>query len=241
MEAQKTPIKIRSNENLDSLPSTIGAPAPSAIDLTLTFGANLNLSSSLPTFASMSNAQATVQPLQLEQKPKSQLITVPTNVLANYANSKLLEPVRTVDANKTGAQQSAPKPDEINNNNKNFKLTMNNNVKDLFSFDSASLDPFNDMELKTINEFEELKNILNNHQNNAATNAPDFTLDNVSEDLSAKNSGVIPQPVISKGESVPSVQQNGSITSTSTAFCKLDNFGLPNVSFIDLDMKRNKL
>ena len=60
---------------------------------------------------------------------------------------------------------------------------------------TSSLDPFNDCELKTINDLEELKSILHNHKIEQAE-----------------------QPKV-KGEEL------------------LDNFGLPKVSFVDLDFE----
>lgn len=69
---------------------------------------------------------------------------------------------------------------------------------DMFTL-TSSLDPFNDCELKTINDLEELKSILHNHKIEQAE-----------------------QPKV-KGEEL------------------LDNFGLPKVSFVDLDFNSNKL
>jgi len=63
-----------------------------------------------------------------------------------------------------------------------------------------SLDPFNDMELKTINDLEELKTILQNHQMDLAKNK-----------------------------------------TAANAVTDLDNFGLPKISFVDLDINSNKL
>jgi hypothetical protein len=146
--------------------------------------------------------------------------------------------------------------DEINNNNTNFKLAAPSSVRDLFGYDSASLDPFNDMELKTINEFEELKNILNNHQqsnsnnNSSSTNDSPLTLptiasSNDSNSHKINTSHAHTHPVCLLNSNVPSVGSSGHGGSTNgssnAAFYKLDSFGLPTVSFVDLDMSRNKL
>ena len=82
------------------------------------------------------------------------------------------------------------------------------NMNDLSLFTpSSSLDPFNDMELKTINELEELRHILQNHQ--------------------------IDQEKVQK-------QQEKDEKNKKIDLNLLNNFGLPKVSFIDLDINSSK-
>jgi len=68
------------------------------------------------------------------------------------------------------------------------------------------------MELKTINDLEELKTILHNHQIDMARTTA--TTENTSTTIKAN---------------------------ATSKFEDLDNFGLPKVSFIDLDINSNKL
>lgn len=122
----------------------------------LTHASIPSLSSSLPLNISLQNTQLAASSAASsaadESQSRTKLISVPTNILASYQNANgLLEPERV----------SKPRDNvnEINNNNRSSQTSKQNDL--LFGFD-GSLDPFNDLELKTINEFEELKNILNN-------------------------------------------------------------------------------
>ena len=101
-----------------------------------------------------------------------------------YSNSILLEPTQHKSASST----------HLNH--------VQDSSHDLFT-PSMSLDPFNDMELKTINDLEELRTILQNHQIDLAKTKTTATTANKTTDL--------------------------------------DNFGLPKVSFVDLDINSNKL
>ena len=204
-------IKKRSTDNLENL--------------------NLNLSSSLPSFhcyqnqaSGLLNSQqsntaissshlgsiglqpAPTPPLSPLPPTQTQLITVPVSIRANYMSMKLLEPIRP---SGNSIETSAVKK-EINNNSQDFKVNSSSCIRnsDLFSFDSASLDPFNDMELKTINEFEELKNILNTQQIQQAA--------------------------------VATAAAPSSINSSSSSNVLCDSFGLPNISFIDLDASSSR-
>lgn len=73
----------------------------------------------------------------------NQATSLPTSIfnLIKNQSQTILEPVRLKNTQ--------------DNNNNNTNKNTNSNLKDLL-FDS-SLDPFNDLELKTINDLEELK------------------------------------------------------------------------------------
>lgn len=96
---------------------------------------------------------------------------------------------------------------DSNNNN-------SNSIKDLF--DSNTLDPFDDLELKTINELEELKKILNsNETKNLQLKTDDYySIDNEKKLFKCQN-GISANP-------------------NHTSICAVDNFGLPKLSFNDL-------
>jgi hypothetical protein len=165
----------------------------------------------------------------------------PINLNSN--NSKLLEPVRQpLYQTTSSAKNKTNEPSDLNNdtNNNNTSRGVNNlknsnNFKDLFnSFESSSLDPFNDMELKTINELEELKTILQNHQTSQqdaqkqtsnTIKSMEFQAQQVTRDESLSNS-------ILNATNLKLIQTNNFL---------VDNFGLPKISFVDLDINSNKL
>lgn len=119
----------------------------------------------------------------------------------HYSASTLLEPIRnSVDLNVSKTIKSCSSRSE-----KIF--SQQDSSHELFN-PTSSLDPFNDMELKTINDLEELKTILQNHQ----PTQQQLTVNPNEIDSSA-------------GKSLP----------------QLENFGLPNVSFIDLDINSNQI
>lgn len=107
-----------------------------------------------------------------------------------FSNTNLLEPTRQQPQSSTQTFTSKP------------ILQSQDSSHDMFTL-ASSLDPFNDMELKTINDLEELRSILQNHQIEHTEH---------------------PKPkALQKDEGL------------------LDNFGLPKVSFVDLDFNSNKL
>lgn len=135
----------------------------------------------------------------------------------NNSNS-LLEPVRHLPIQN---ESNPPKNDDKNNNT---NIDNKNNFKDLFNYDSSSLDPFNDMELKTINELEELKTILQNQQ---------------SQQMSAQKETQIFEPLSTINATQQQQQQhlphsnlnsNINFKQTNSNFL-VDNFGLPIVDF----------
>ena len=177
----------------------------------------------------------------ISKSPVIQGVIHPINLNSN--NSKLLEPVRQPlyqttysAANKTNETSDLNNDTNNNNTSRDVKnLKNSNNFKDLFnSFESSSLDPFNDMELKTINELEELKTILQNHQNfqqdaqkqtSNLTKSMEFQAQQVPRDESLSNS-------ILNATNLKLIQTNNFL---------VDNFGLPKISFVDLDINSNKL
>ena len=158
-------------------------------------------------------------------------------------NTKLLEPVRKSNAtlnNTTSTSTTAnanTNNDSNNNSTKTNDVNNKNNFKDLFNFDSSSLDPFNDMELKTINDLEELKAILQNQQNEkdkelelAQQQTPThLNLNGINSnpqqqlyDVSLSNANI---------NNIKLIQSNNFL---------VDNFGLPKISFVDLDINSKK-
>ena len=196
---------------------------------------NLSLSSSLPTYSPLSTGD-TVNNSTTKPAHATKLITVPNNVLANYSKTKLLEPTRTNGFNSSSSNSgSNGRLDEINNNNQSFNVDKNNVVKDLFNLDNALLDPFNDMELKTINEFEELKNILSNQ----VAPVPSSSQQASSSTSSSKVNFFIDQHSNQTESTLHISPATTSKSNTSNASIALDNFGLPKISFIDLDLNKS--
>jgi hypothetical protein len=170
------------------------------------------------------------------------------NFKVNFS-STLLEPTKqtqlTTSVNSTNPSLNTTTPTSVNNG---LKL----NYKDIINFDttSSSLDPFNDAELKTINDLEELKNILENHKfESSAVNNDTSNLSNIrnSTGIDGANSSLIKNPIsISFSSSnqndasrpiIPHEESsNIKLTSTINSF-QLDSFGLPKISFVDLDNK----
>lgn len=163
----------------------------------------------------------------------------------NFSNNiKLLEPERV---------QKQPVKFELNNNTNN-KNNNNNNTndknvtKDLFSFDSLSLDPFNDMELKTINDIEELRTILNNHQ---FVSQPHQTEQVLPQQGSTPPLSQLPHQQLNESTIRNSQKQQSTATSnwssslnmfdnTNSPLCAVDNFGLPKLPMVDLDLLSKK-
>ena len=126
------------------------------------------------------------------------LIVIWSLYLAAYSCNTLLEPIR--NATNTSLDEST---------RSQASKQQDKSSEDMFKL-TGSLDPFNDMELKTLNDFEELKAILHNHIFN----------------LQPQSS----QPASSLKVDSPQLQTQPQRTG-------LDNFGLPKISFIDLDYK----
>lgn len=136
--------------------------------------------------------------------PVTQASVGPVILSPNY--SVLLEPIR----NDTTSQlliTSEQKTSQVNNH------------KDIFIDSAQSLDPFNDCELKTINDFEELKSILNNHQ--------------LEQQQQLQKQQMQFQQLQLQQQSA----QNFLPTSNSKS-CPVDSFGLP---IVDLDINSNKI
>ena len=113
----------------------------------------------------------------------------------------LLEPTRQLNGHQ--------KPNQHNSNT--------NLHRDLFVDSSQSLDPFNDCELKTINDLEELKTILQLHQQQQQQQQHQQQFSNIK---TATATTTTPVPVTSQS-------------------CAVDSFGLPIVA--DLDINSNKI
>ncbi|CAF1004733.1 unnamed protein product [Brachionus calyciflorus] len=135
-----------------------------------------------------------------------------------YSNV-LLEPVKQY--NSTQQTKSSLEPNQSNNDK-------NNNFKDLL-FDQT-LDPFNDLELKTINDLEELKKILNEHEKSKFVLSDDkvefFLSDN------EKNKKTSESSMLSFN--------SANVLNNNNLSCAVDSFGLPKISFINLNDVNNK-
>ena len=81
------------------------------------------------------------------------------------------------------------------------------------------------MELKTINDLEELKTILQNHQIDSTKSTQVQNVDQVNNNISA----------IDQMFNLERAKTLSKLTGAQ------DNFGLPKVSFNDLDINSNKL
>lgn len=162
-----------------------------------------------------------------------------------------------------------------NNNNKKYSSFISDLLEDDLINARSSLDPFHDMELKTINDFEELKNILTNHNHDhqvanttttsmpavapaapVATN-PSFPVTVPSTQTPPTQmsftmtggSGVMTnhynhRNLLSNNylttSALSSTASDGRINGTAggVASMLIDNFGLPKISFVDLDLKK---
>ena len=200
------------------------------------------LSSSLPTNKSLTSLYTQAQQINTNQiqtalntnsNQPNKTIT-PINRAINYSNLKLLEPVKHLQEKKSSSNNLNPNEDIKTSRADTHDTTNKNNLKD---FDSSSLDPFNDMELKTINDIEELKLILQNHnttqqEQSDKNNHKMFYLDNT-----CPQKDNIP---VHQTESAVSSNYSNSTTNNAKDF-NLDNFGLPKISFVDLDINSNNL
>lgn len=119
--------------------------------------------------SSYTNTAATVQSQSTQMHRSNSLKNLPLS----FNSNELLVPTR--NNNTESSNVSSNLNNNVNNINTksastNFNTTNNNyktssisndSIKNLF-IDNSTLDPFNDMELKTINDIEELKAILQN-------------------------------------------------------------------------------
>lgn len=192
------------------------------------------------------NTQGNIQTLStLDQAPNSFNLYASTMPVSNlhpslgipYSNGALLEPTRSIMPKATSSELQPTMSNQCS-----IKSSLRqDSLQDMFN-PVSSLDPFNDMELKTINDLEELKTILHNHQ-----------LD--TQQVSAENAQY-PEQQHQKHDNSTMNYKNTSheVDSGSVYGSKLnyaqkqmsqcvisDNFGLPKVSFIDLDINSNKL
>lgn len=88
------------------------------------------------------------------------------------------------------------------------------------------------MELKTINDYEELKNILTNHQP-IATDPQQSQLQQQQQPTAFNNANLMRQ-----NQLFTTTVSNGRSNNTDGAAMLMDNFGLPKISFVDLDIKK---
>lgn len=114
----------------------------------------------------------------------------------------LLEPTRELQKDKPCSSVAA--------------VNRQDSTHDMFS---SSLDPFNDMELKTINDLEELKTILQNHQ--------------IVEDFQQQQGQQPTQDSMNSMHPVLSLTQGKQELPHATS---QDNFGLPKISFVNNDV-----
>jgi hypothetical protein len=159
-------------------------------------------------------------------------------------SSTLLEPTKQTQT-ATSTNTTNPSINTITSTSSNNGLKLN--YKDIINFDttSSSLDPFNDAELKTINDLEELKNILENHKFESSTaNNEILNHSNNSTGIDGANSSLFKNSIsksflLSNNNDVTSsttMPSNLTKSTTPNSF-QLDSFGLPKISFVDLDNK----
>jgi hypothetical protein len=162
------------------------------------FSSSLKTNSEIETTTSQLN----IIPIQANHLP------LVTSVLHSSNYSVLLEPIRP-DQNESKSKAAADIENNFNFNNNN-----NNNNKDIFIDNTQTLDPFNDCELKTINDLEELKTILQNHQ-------IDQQKQQQQQQQEDKFSNLL-----------------NNINNNNVKICAVDSFGLP---IVDLDINSNKI
>lgn len=147
--------------------------------------------------------------------------------------------IATSTSTSTGPTQSSsnifPTPSTNQKSTWNTSTTNNSNNKKytqlLGDILGDSLDPFHDMELKTINDYEELKNILTNHQP-IATDPQQSQLQQ-QQPTAFNNANLMRQ-----NQLFTTTVSNGRSNNTDGAAMLMDNYGLPNISFVDLDIKK---
>lgn len=136
---------------------------------------------------------------------KSVLSSSLPNSSLKYSNVPM-EPIKNLDNLKPCSTINNPNIND-DNNNKNFK--------DLF--DSNTLDPFDDLELKTLNDIEELKKILTKNENkNQQAKSGDFFSNDYDKNLDKYLNEV-------------------SVNTNHSTICAVDSFGLPKLTFFDLN------
>ena len=212
------------------------------------------ISYSLPTMSNHTNSLASTA-----SSSNSQNLAQPNRSIhpihLTTTNSKVLEPVRqpplagTTSMASSSAAASTSNLSNLNdkNNNSTAKTSAHNtknHLKDLFNFDSSSLDPFNDMELKTINDLEELKTILQTQQEQQQQKQQqEEVLNQVNQQQTANTLSTtlsLTAPV-STSENSASQQHHTNYKILQANNFLVDNFGLPKISFVDLDINSNKL
>ncbi len=161
--------------------------------------------------------------LNQNQQPSDSLPpSKPIPILPPTRSFQLLEPLKNTSQNiiKTSS-------------NEDNSTTSSNSKKDQYiSFDiSISNDPFNEMELKTINDLEELKTILHNHQ--LEQQQQQQNQQQQQQQQQQQNQAI--------SNSIDSSTSIANLISNQTATNQLDNFGLPKISFVDFDINSNKL
>lgn len=138
-------------------------------------------------------------------------------------SSVLLEPV-AVNRCKNSQQQ-----DDINNNSSKS----DNLIKDLLLDHTSSSDPFNDMELKTLNDLEELKIVLQEQDK--------FRIRQQEEVQKSQVNFYLDQQQLRSAGASPALFS--TYLNSNTSFggnCAVDSFGLPKISFYDLDTNNLK-
>ena len=150
-------------------------------------------------------------------------------ILPPTRSFQLLEPLKNTSQNII----------KTSSNEDNSTLSSSNSKNDQYiSFDiSISNDPFNEMELKTINDIEELKTILHNHQMEQQQQHQQHQQQHIQaqqqyqlQDVNSTNSSITNTNHL--------ISNHGSSITTTN---QLDNFGLPKISFVDFDINSNKL
>jgi hypothetical protein len=163
---------------------------------------SLSSSSSLKTDSEIeTTSQLNIIPIEANHLP------LVTSVLHSSNYSVLLEPIRP-DQNEFKSKKAA-----------NIENNFNN--KDIFIDNTQTLDPFNDCELKTINDLEELKTILQNHQ-----------IDQQKQQQQQQQQDIFLNLLNNNNININNNNNN------NVKICAVDSFGLP---IVDLDINSNKI
>lgn len=144
-----------------------------------------------------------------------QTISSPINGILNSVSTaqviQVVQPIQPPIPSLNYSILLEPTRQDYKNEQKTSQDISNDHHKELFIDTPQSLDPFNDCELKTINDLEELKTILQNHQEHQQQQQ---------QQLQNKQN------------------ENNRLYLNSVKICAVDSFGLP---IVDLDINSNKI
>lgn len=155
------------------------------------------------------NISSLLEPSTVNHKPQPQQHQNNSDDINNNINTKPSTTSTAKLSNNSSDHEKQLPQNSTSTGNKKFSY-----LGDLLDEDAnnprSSLDPFHDMELKTINDLEELKSILANQQRQQQ-----------------------------EEQQIHEQKQNAPITNNNNSMMLMDSFGLPKISFFDLDLNKS--